>query len=927
VAALSPDRWREISPYLDHALSLSEGERAAWLAALRAERPALADLLEKLLEEHRALAEERFLEHEPLRPANQPSSTGETLGAYKLVSRIGEGGMGNVWLAERADGRFERQVAVKFLHFALASQGAAERFKREGTILGQLAHHHIAELIDAGVTSRGEPYLVLEYVNGLQIDEYCDERGLDVGARTKLFLDVLDAVAHAHVHLVVHRDIKPSNVLVRSDGEVKLLDFGIAKLLADDVNAGAPTLTVESGGALTPQFAAPEQVSGGAITTATDVYSLAVLLYVLLTGQHPAGPGPHSPADLVKAITEREPPRPSDAVAGPRAQAESVAAKRGSTPEKLSRQLRGDLDTIVSKALKKNPQERYGSVNAFAEDLRRYLRNEPITARPDTLAYHTAKFIRRNRVSFSAAVFGLTAIIVSSGIAIYQARISQRRFQDVRNLAHTFVFDLYDKVAALEGSTQAREMMVRTGLQYLDDLARNAGGDLDLQREIADAYLKIGDAEGFPTKPNLGRISDAVTSYQKAGIIYRKLAAKNAAYLPDLAAYYLKYAGLIRFTHNPQRARELSESAIQTFDRIRGRGELNPQLQSSYIGAWCTAGDMDEDMGKFRLAWTEFSRCGDLARAQLKSKRDVQTLYEVGEADERIQSAARELGRLDEALGALDENQSVLSEMLAAEPRNPAFHRLQALVYQDRSEVYYDDLTPSLDDPSRGLPWAKRYLTAAEEMVRSDHANTSAQTSRAIAAYEVTLSLREFDTHAAIRMARNSLRMFDRMTPSEQSSYLVRREATRALQQLGDAQLKAGLASDAQRTAEATLQRERSIVARDPTEWQEQSELVLALILAGRANAATGNFKSAESLLREAQSTAQPIAKRGELTDLIPLASADRALGEFYVRRRQTAQARSCYQVLLGLWQSFPETNEYVKAQKAASERLLVSTR
>lgn len=898
VAAFSPDRWREISPYLDRALSLSEGERTPWLAALRAARPDLAGLLESLLEEHRVLVQEHFLEDEPPRPPSEPCSSGETLGPYRLLSRIGEGGMGSVWLAERADGRFERQVAVKFLQFALASQSAAERFKREGTILGQLAHPHIAELIDAGVTSRGEPYLVLEYVNGAPIDEYCEDRGLEPEARITLFLDILDAVAHAHAHLIVHRDIKPSNVLVRSDGVVKLLDFGIAKLLADDVQTDARTLlTVAGGGAFTPQFAAPEQVSGGAITTATDVYSLAVLLYVLLTGQHPAGPGPHCTADLVKSIVETEPPR----------------------------HLRGDLDTIVRKGLKKRPQERYGSVNAFAEDLRRYLRNEPIRARPDTLAYRTVKFIRRNRVSVGAAVLGLTAILVASGIAIHQASVSQRRFQDVRHLAHTFVFDLYDKVAILEGSTQARELMVRTGLQYLDHLALNAGGDLKLQREIADAYVKIGDAEGFPTKPNLGRIADAVASYRKAGAIYRMIAAEDATYLPDLAGYYLKYAGLIRFAHDPGQARRLAESAIHTFDRMRQRGELTAPLQGSYVAAWCAAGDMDEDMGRFRLAWTEFSRCGELARARLKEERNLQTLFEVGEADERIQSAARELGRIAEALRALDENQAVLNEMLAAEPLNPAYHRLQALVYQDRSEAYDNELTPSADDPGRSLPWANRYLAAAQEMVRSDPANTSARFSRAIATYEATLSLRAFDARAAVRMARDSVRMFDRMMASEQPSYLVEREATRALQHLAEAQLMAGPAAQARRTAEQALRKERQIAARNPAEWQEQSELVLALILAGRASAANGDFGRAESLLREAHAGALAIAQRGELTDLIPLADTDRALGSFYAGRRQVADARASYQELARLWQSVPGTNEYVDAQRTSSHHLLAS--
>src|SRR6185437_527588 len=246
---LSSERWREISPLLDHALSLDEIQRAAWLESFVTENPALGDLLRELLQEHSVLAGEKFLETAPEVPANESSLSGQQIGAYTLLSPIGHGGMGSVWLAERSDGRFERRVAIKFLHFSVAAQGGIERFKREGRILGQLAHPNIAELIDAGVTPSGELYLVIEYVEGEPITEYCDKRSLDVASRIHLFGDVLNAVAHAHANLIVHRDLKPSNVLVRNDGQVKLLDFGIAKLLSTDGTGNSPTLlTMEAGG-------------------------------------------------------------------------------------------------------------------------------------------------------------------------------------------------------------------------------------------------------------------------------------------------------------------------------------------------------------------------------------------------------------------------------------------------------------------------------------------------------------------------------------------------------------------------------------------------------------------------------------------------------------------------------------------------------
>jgi serine/threonine protein kinase len=479
MSTLSPDRWREIGSHLDRALSLTGEQRAAWLERLRASDAELGTLLEKLLVEHSALGRERFLEDTPPHPPGDPLSQGEKIGSYALIAPIGQGGMSSVWLAERSDGRFERRVAVKFLHFAVAAGGGIERFKREGSILGRLAHPHIAELIDAGLTPGGQPYLVLEHVEGAPIDQYCDGSALNIEARINLLLDVLGAVAQAHANLIVHRDIKPSNVLVRNDGQVKLLDFGIAKLLEEDA-AGMAHLTREGGGPMTPRFAAPEQLTGGAITTATDVYALGVLLYELLTGQHPAGPDPLPAANLLKSIVDHEPPRASDAA---RTADAATAERRGATAEKLRRQLRGDLDTILAKALKKNPAERYGSVTALADDLRRYLRHEPIGARPETFAYRTAKFIRRNRATVTLSTTALILAIASLSAGLYaanrQRKIAEGRFLQVRQLANKFIA-LDESIRGLPGSTNVRKQMVSDSLQYLTSLGNEVHGDKDL---------------------------------------------------------------------------------------------------------------------------------------------------------------------------------------------------------------------------------------------------------------------------------------------------------------------------------------------------------------------------------------------------------------------------------------------------------------
>lgn len=433
-ATLRKNEWSILSPLLDRALELEGDERDAWIES---QDPVIAGRLEEMLAAHRALASDKFLEGRRIElPSTTATLAGQTVGAFKVESQIGQGGMGTVWLARRSDGRFERQVALKFLNIGLLGREGEQRFRHEGRILGLISDPHIAELIDAGVTEAGQPYLVLEYVDGEPIDRYCDRISLDLQARVRLFLQVLGAVATAHANLIVHRDLKPSNVLVRKDGAVKLLDFGIAKLIEGENGAGERTAFTIGGSALTPEFAAPEQLKKEPITVATDVYALGVLLYLLLTGRHPAGEDLLSPASLIKAVVEVEPTRPSDAVVSNRAEKGVRATLRAASRQRLSRALRGDLDTILLKALKKDPRERYDSVSVFADDLRRYLKSEPIGARSDTVMYRAGKFVRRNRTAVVLASLSLGGIAAGLTGTVLQSRAARnQRDLAVRQLA------------------------------------------------------------------------------------------------------------------------------------------------------------------------------------------------------------------------------------------------------------------------------------------------------------------------------------------------------------------------------------------------------------------------------------------------------------------------------------------------------------
>jgi serine/threonine protein kinase len=612
VAALTPDQWQELSPQLDQALALSEEGRAVWLSALRLQRADLAETIERLLTEHRVLVRERFLDREAVE-LRTGASTGRIVGVYRLISEIGQGGMGSVWLAERSDGRFERRAAIKFLHPALIARGSAERFKREGRILGRLAHSQIAALIDAGITENGEPFLVLEYVEGDPIDKYCDDRALDVEARILLFLDVLSAVAHAHSNLIVHRDIKPSNVLVRHDGQVKLLDFGIAKLLEmDETSSDATQLTLENGAALTPKFAAPEQLAGGAISTATDVYALGVLLYVCLAGRHPAGPGPHTPAELVKAIAETEPARASDTLA--LADAESISAKRATTSEKLRRQLRGDLDTILAKALKKDPSERYASVAAFGDDLRRYLRHEPISARPDAVSYRLRKYARRHRVGVAVAA---ASVLLLAGFSVIQA-IALRRITHERDRADritqfmTRMFKMSDPSEARGNSVTVREVLDKASGEIGQGLTKDAETQAETMNVMGNVYFELGlyaraeplfsqalsirrrvlgdkHPDTLVSMSSLGRTLSVERRYPEAEKLLRDALAMQQRVLgpehPDTLTTLQRLANVLAGEGDVAGAEKLTRQALESRRRVLGAGNTDT-LESVDNLAW-----------------------------------------------------------------------------------------------------------------------------------------------------------------------------------------------------------------------------------------------------------------------------------------------------------------------------------------------------
>lgn len=578
---MQKETWDQVKEILQEVLKIETSKRQEFLdksgisSEVRAEVQSLLEYeteAENLMDLSAVEFSKYFFDDEEESPN---ALIGQDIGVYKIVRELGYGGMGAVYLADRADGKFEQKAALKLLKREMNTSELRRRFEQERKILASLEHPNIARLLDAGTTDDKVPFLAMEYVEGLPITDYCETHNLDLAERLDLFCIVCNTVNFAHRNLIVHRDLKPSNIFITKDGVPKLLDFGISKILsAEFENLNAATITKL--GVMTPGYASPEQLQSKSATTATDIYSLGVILYELLSAHRPFETKESDLKEIYKAVLETDPPPPSamidtfsksfkkESKAKTEFKAESLFDSetkikkpdsntksnkpRHTTARTISinsQSLRGDLDNIVLKALRKEPERRYLSAENFAEDIKRYLRGLPVTARPNTFSYRAEKFIKRNRATVFAGILILLAIIAGIAATLWQARVAQaervkaeKRFNDVRTLANSFLFEFSPKIENLPGSIPARELLVKRALEYLDNLSQEAGDDLELQSELAKAYEKVGDVQGNPYNPNIGDQKGALQSYEKAMLIQQRLLEKqpqNPATRSDLA--------------------------------------------------------------------------------------------------------------------------------------------------------------------------------------------------------------------------------------------------------------------------------------------------------------------------------------------------------------------------------------------------------
>jgi non-specific serine/threonine protein kinase/serine/threonine-protein kinase len=721
------DEWQKIEEVLDAALELAPEERRQFLDEVGHTAPELRREVESLLACE--AQSDSFLDGPALAFSADffdgvapEDRAGQTVGNYRIIREIGRGGMGAVFLAERSDGEFKQEVALKVVRRSFADSDLGRRFRRERQILASLNHPNIARLLDGGV-SDGEPFFAMEYVAGIRIDTYVAAKNLSTQERLKLFIAVCRGVSYAHQNLVIHRDIKPSNILVTDEGTPKLLDFGIAKLL--DAEHPEEQHTETSFRAFTPDYASPEQMSGMHVTTASDVYSLGVLLENILGDVA----FPSSNMQLTPGGWRSQTPAQNTSATSVETNQDDKKNRVKHNPRRFVSE---ELRNIISMARREEPVRRYASVAQFAEDLQNYLDGLPTRAQKDSFAYRAGKFIRRNKVTVGAVSLIAVSLLAGFAVALWQAGVArrqrdraERRFNDVRQLSNALLTDIAPKIERLSGATEARQAVLTQSLKYLDSLATESAGDLALQSELASAYEKIGDLQGNPTNPNFIALSDALVSYNKANAIRRTLVERNPRDFEQrrLLANNFRSLGDIRWqTNEPAESLKNSETALSLYTKLLAEQPGVPGLKLAMARANLDIGKANATNEKYPDAISSFQKA-------------LVVLEELGRQPQDGIELSLLLAEVHKQMGnslSWDEKQTeaeaevakavAMSESLVA--TNPYDHRLRTSLHQTymmTSSVYEDVNDPLANE------FAFKALKVITETVEKDPANTRAR--------------------------------------------------------------------------------------------------------------------------------------------------------------------------------------------------------
>ncbi|HMV87472.1 MAG TPA: serine/threonine-protein kinase [Blastocatellia bacterium] len=979
---MTSDRRQKIEEIFQIVAEAPPTARAALLAQHCGEDVELYREIEALLDDDET---EDFLQR-PVKGVAQalPQSDeyiGRKIGHYQVVKLLGQGGMGAVYLAERADAEYYRQVALKVVRRGMDSRFVLKRFRVERQILATLEHPNIAQLLDGGTTGDGLPYFVMEYVPGQPLSKYCESRKLSLTERLKLFLPVCAAVQHAHQKLIVHRDLKPSNILVTAEGVPKLLDFGIAKLLDPALLPASVTRTQTAMQLMTPEYASPEQVRGLPITAASDVYTLGVILFELLTGERPYQFDTYSPAEIERAVCETNVERPS-----------AVAGRTTDATLKFRKQLAGDLDNIVLMALRKEPERRYQSVEQLAEDIRCYLDGRPISARRESAVYRANKFVRRHKAGVAAAAlifFSLLGGIIATaraariarseraraeaGLAEAQAqraeaerqrRIAEqeraealtqreraetetieadlqrqiaeaqraeadaqrynaetqqeraeRRFAQVRKLANSFLFEFHDQIASLPGSTAAREMVVKTALEYLDSLAAEAENDPALLAELAAAYARIGDVQGLPGRANLGQSKAALENYAKAAGLSEKLLildSGNEAVRRTLAGTYHSI-GFLKMIGSA--FAEAKQNALQSA-AVAARLPLHKNTDPENFRLQARTHDLLS-----RLALLENNT--DEALRQSRQMIAVQEQWAEQQPGARSQrslatgysSLATVLewkGDLIQAETARRRTISLLEPLFNANPSDTQLrHDLQ---------TYYNLFADLLANPARlnlcrteeAVAYLHKALALVEELAVADAKNQTAQREVPAIYQDLGIFLREIDPAESVRMLKKAQELFAKLAAPGRSTgtdVFFRLNLAQSEWQAGDKQS----ARQNLRLVQQAL-RSKSTLSPGTSNHHFYLETGKLLLEMNEAEEALEYFRQSLPLIQKALS-----APDADLLEQVYLADCYAGFGKYHALSAARAdapvakqisawqEARNWYQKSLAVWQDWPK--------------------
>jgi len=865
---MKPDRWRQIDQIFQAALDRDPRERSAFLDDACAGDASLLGEVESLIKSHdeaQSFIESPLLEETTkilIERQDRPVAS-RLIGPYKVIREIGYGGMGSVLLASRADDQYRKAVAIKLIRRGMDTDSILSRFRHERQILASLDHPNIARLLDGGTTDDGLPYFVMDYIEGQTIDKYCDAHNLTTAERLKLFRTVCLAVHYAHQNLVVHRDIKPSNILVTPEGIPKLLDFGIAKLLKPEMYAQtiAPTETMVR--PMTPDYASPEQVRGQPITTASDVYSLGVLLYELLTGHRPYRLTSSMLQDIERVICEQEPEKPSTAInrtmdvsssdgaAQITLTPESVSKTREGQPDKLRRKLAGDLDNIVLMAMRKEAQRRYASVEQFSEDIRRHLEGLPVIARKDTFTYRAGKFVKRHKAGVAAVALVITAILIGLAATIWQARvasnqreIAERRFNDVRTLANSLVFRLHDEIADLPGSTRARQTLVQMAVEYLDALAKEAGGDASLQAELASAYEKVGDVQGNPSNANLGDTQGALASYKKAQTIREALVQRNRAdrkMRVGLARNQVFVNDLLSQMGDTASALESQQRTLSLFEALVEEDPRDVDARNGLGSSENRLGYLLLTMGKAEQA-LEHHRKSEAIRKGLAAENPNEAQFRRNLAVSHLWLALTlvEINDLQEAI--INWRQAIAGfEAIAFE--NPDSARSRRDVQSSYNGL--GDALMKAGDLDGALESQQKALSLSEALYATDKNN-------AVLLEDLSYSLKQIgsilvtkaDVAGALKHYRRALDIYEKRIAEDPMNKMYQGFASEIHNGIGNAMMKSNDLSESLKSYRRALAISEKLSAEDPTEALKRHELARTYSNIGNAYAAIASTSS-----------------------------------------------------------------------------------